>query len=139
MSDAADAQKELEADLEGTEIVDAPVGAKIAAPLIALGATWAVREVLERVYTKITGNKPPHASDPDQRMGGHPHLGGDHRCRRRCRGCRHRPDQRAEARPRSRTDRPGPPHDGAMSRFSAADPPQVEPHLRRQFRASPRC
>ena len=69
MSDAAEAQKELEAALEGTEIVDAPVGAKIAAPLIALGATWAVREVLERVYTKVTGNKPPHASDPDQRMG----------------------------------------------------------------------
>jgi len=68
VSDAEEAQKELEAALEGTEIVEAPVGAKIAAPLIALGATWAVREVLERVYTKVTGNKPPHASDPDQRM-----------------------------------------------------------------------
>lgn len=69
MSDAAEAQKELEEALEGTEIVDAPMGAKIAAPLIALGATWAVREVLERVYTKVTGNKPPHASDPDRGMG----------------------------------------------------------------------
>ena len=68
MSDAAEAKQEFDAALEGTEIVDAPVGAKIAAPLIALGATWAVREVLERVYTKVTGNKPPHASDPDQPM-----------------------------------------------------------------------
>ena len=68
MSDAAEAQKELEAALEGTEIVDAPVGAKIAAPLIALGATWAVREVLEFGYRKVTGNNPPHASDPTQRM-----------------------------------------------------------------------
>ena len=68
MSDADEAKQEFEAALEGTEIVEAPMGAKIAAPLIALGATWAVREVLERVYTKVTGNKPPHASDPDQRM-----------------------------------------------------------------------
>ncbi len=68
MSDAEEAKQELEAALEGTEIVDAAVGAKIAAPLIALAATWAVREIMERVYTKATGNKPPHASDPDQRM-----------------------------------------------------------------------
>ena len=68
MSDADSAQHEFEGALEGTEIVDAPVTAKIAAPLIALGATWAVREVMERVYTKVTGNKPPHASDPDQRL-----------------------------------------------------------------------
>jgi hypothetical protein len=70
VSDADEAKKELEAALEGTEIIDAPMGTKIAAPLIALGATWAVREVMERVYTKVTGNKPPHASDPDQRMTG---------------------------------------------------------------------
>jgi hypothetical protein len=69
VSDADEAKQELEAALEGTEIIDAPMGAKIAAPLIALGATWAVREVMERVYTKVTGNKPPHASDPDQGMG----------------------------------------------------------------------
>ena len=68
MSDADEAKQEFEAALEGTEIVDAPVGAKIAAPLIALGATWAVREIMERVYTKVTGNRPPHASDPDQRL-----------------------------------------------------------------------
>jgi hypothetical protein len=40
----------------------------MAAPLIALGATWAVREALEFGYRKITGHEPPHASDPTQRM-----------------------------------------------------------------------
>ena len=44
------------------------MGAKIAAPLIALGATWLVREALEFGYTKITGHEPPHAGDPTQRM-----------------------------------------------------------------------
>jgi hypothetical protein len=68
VSDADEAKQEFQAALEGTEIIDAPLGAKLAAPLIALGATWAVREVMERIYTKVTGNKPPHASDPDQRM-----------------------------------------------------------------------
>jgi hypothetical protein len=68
VSDAAEAQQALEDAIEGTEIVEAAVSAKIAAPLIALAATWAVREVMERVYTKVTGNKPPHASDPDQRL-----------------------------------------------------------------------
>jgi hypothetical protein len=68
VSDAAEAKQELEDALEGTEIVDASVTAKIAAPLIALGATWAVRELMERVYTKATGTKPPHASDPDQKL-----------------------------------------------------------------------
>ena len=69
MSDADQARNDLEDALEDTELVEAPVAAKIAAPLIALGATWAVREVMERVYTKVTGNKPPHASDPDRSMG----------------------------------------------------------------------
>lgn len=47
------------------EIVDAPTIAKIVAPLLAIGATWAVQRGLSAAYTKATGNQPPRASDPD--------------------------------------------------------------------------
>ena len=60
--------EDVETEEVETEIVDAALPAKIAAPLIALAATWAVREVLERVYKKTTGHEPPHASDPDQAL-----------------------------------------------------------------------
>jgi hypothetical protein len=39
---------------------------KVAAPLIAVGATWAVRKVMEKGYSGLTGNAPPRANDPDQ-------------------------------------------------------------------------
>ena len=55
-------------EIDPDDLIDAGLGAKVAAPLIALGATWAVREVLEFGYRKVTGNNPPHASDPTQRM-----------------------------------------------------------------------
>ena len=58
----------LPADPEQVELVEAPTSAKLMAPIIALGATWAVREIMEKVYKKTTGNNPPHASDPEQTM-----------------------------------------------------------------------
>jgi len=58
----------LPADPEQVDLVDAPTSAKLMAPIIALGATWAVREIMEKVYKKTTGNNPPHASDPEQTM-----------------------------------------------------------------------
>ena len=51
-------------EIEG-EIVDAPTAAKIIAPIVAIGATWAVQKGLSAVYTKATGHQPPRASDPD--------------------------------------------------------------------------
>jgi len=55
-------------EIDPDDLIDPGLGAKVAAPLIALGATWAVREVLEFGYKKITGHEPPHANDPTQRM-----------------------------------------------------------------------
>lgn len=46
------------------ELVDAPTAAKIVAPLLAIGATWAVQKGLEKAYVKATGHQPPRASDP---------------------------------------------------------------------------
>ncbi len=53
---------------EDVELIEAPMAAKVAAPLIALAATWVVRQVMERGYTRITGTKPPHASDREQSL-----------------------------------------------------------------------
>jgi hypothetical protein len=53
------------APVEEGEIVDAPTAAKIIAPLVAIGATWAVQKGLSAAYTKATGHQPPRASDPD--------------------------------------------------------------------------
>lgn len=39
---------------------------KVAAPIIAIGATWAVRKAMEKSYSGLTGNPPPRANDPDQ-------------------------------------------------------------------------
>lgn len=61
MQDAVD-------EIDPDDLVDPGMAAKMAAPLIALGATWAVREVLEFGYKKVTGHEPPHANDPTQRM-----------------------------------------------------------------------
>jgi hypothetical protein len=51
-------------EVEG-EIIDAPTAAKIIAPLLAIGATWAVQKGLSAAYTKATGHQPPRANDPD--------------------------------------------------------------------------
>ncbi len=50
------------------DLVEASTILKVAAPIIAIGATWAVRKVLERAYTSATGGQPPRASDPDASM-----------------------------------------------------------------------
>jgi hypothetical protein len=47
------------------DIVDAPTIARVVAPLLAIGATWAVQRGLEKAYVKRTGHLPPRASDPD--------------------------------------------------------------------------
>lgn len=36
---------------------------KIAAPLIALGATWAADQVLSSIYRRVTGHAPPSPED----------------------------------------------------------------------------
>ena len=41
---------------------------KVAAPIIAVGATWAVRKLMDKSYSGLTGNPPPRANDPDQRL-----------------------------------------------------------------------
>ena len=50
------------------ELVDAPTAAKVAAPLLAIGATWAVQRGLEKAYVMATGHAPPRASDPHASM-----------------------------------------------------------------------
>ncbi len=50
------------------ELVDASTMAQIVAPVLAIGATWAVRKALEMAYTARTGHRPPRASDPDESM-----------------------------------------------------------------------
>jgi Protein of unknown function (DUF4235) len=66
--DAAKAVQDALADVDPDDLVEPSTATRIAAPLIALGATWLVREILERGYVRATGNQPPHASDPSQRM-----------------------------------------------------------------------
>lgn len=36
---------------------------RVTAPLVALGATWAVGKAMSSAYTAITGNEPPAAED----------------------------------------------------------------------------
>jgi hypothetical protein len=50
------------------DLVEASTILKIAAPIITIGATWAVRKVLEKAYTSAIGGQPPRASDPDASM-----------------------------------------------------------------------
>ncbi len=42
---------------------------KLVAPVVAIGATFVVRKVLEVGYTRATGSAPPRANDRDQSMG----------------------------------------------------------------------
>lgn len=42
---------------------------KVAAPLIALGATWAADQALSAVYRKVTGNPPPSPEDRNVSFG----------------------------------------------------------------------
>jgi hypothetical protein len=50
------------------ELVEASKAIKLAAPVIALTAAWAVRKVLDKGYTSVTGENPPKATDPDAPM-----------------------------------------------------------------------
>jgi hypothetical protein len=50
------------------DLVEASTILKIAAPIITIGATWAVRKVLEKAYSSTMGGQPPRASDPDASM-----------------------------------------------------------------------
>jgi hypothetical protein len=63
-----DALQDAIDEIDPDDLVDPGLATKVAAPLIALGATWAVREMLEFGYRKVTGHAPPHANDPTQRM-----------------------------------------------------------------------
>jgi hypothetical protein len=50
------------------DLVEASTALKVAAPLIALAATWAVRKAMDAAYTRATGSEPPRASDPQASM-----------------------------------------------------------------------
>ena len=41
---------------------------KVAAPIVAIGATWAVRKIMGKSYSGLTGNPPPRANDPNQHL-----------------------------------------------------------------------
>jgi hypothetical protein len=43
----------------------AAISARTVAPLVALGATWAVRKVMTTAYTSRTGHEPPQSDDPE--------------------------------------------------------------------------
>lgn len=45
------------------DLVEQPTFVKVAGPLVALGAAWAVRAAMEKAYTAATGSAPPRASD----------------------------------------------------------------------------
>lgn len=66
--DAAKAVQDAVEEFDPDDLVDPGLATKVAAPLIALGATWLVREALEMGYRKVTGKNPPHASDPGARL-----------------------------------------------------------------------
>lgn len=56
-------QPTVTSDAAGSESHSAHPLLKIAAPLIALAATWAAEKVLATGYSALTGSKPPHAED----------------------------------------------------------------------------
>ena len=41
----------------------------IAAPFVVLGTTWAARQVLQKSYQRVTGNKAPNPDDPSVSFG----------------------------------------------------------------------
>ena len=45
------------------------VSARTVAPLVALGATWAVRKVMTSAYKARTGHLPPPTDDPEVALG----------------------------------------------------------------------
>lgn len=47
----------------------AAVSARTVAPLVALGATWAVRKVMTSAYKSRTGHEPPQSDDPEVTLG----------------------------------------------------------------------
>ncbi|MGE0817349.1 MAG: DUF4235 domain-containing protein [Candidatus Nanopelagicales bacterium] len=56
-------------DVDDDELIEASTALKVAAPLIALGAGFLVRKVLDTAYEKTTGAPPPKAADRDVRLG----------------------------------------------------------------------
>jgi hypothetical protein len=52
----------------GDDVVEPSTVIKVAAPFIALAATWAVRKAMDAAYTRATGAPPPRASDPHASM-----------------------------------------------------------------------
>ena len=53
-------------EVEG-EIIDAPTAAKIIAPLVAIGATWAVQQGSLAALHEDDGQPPPRAATPTPR------------------------------------------------------------------------
>ena len=47
----------------------AAVSARAIAPLVALGATWAVRKAMTTAYKSRTGHLPPQSDDPEVPLG----------------------------------------------------------------------
>jgi hypothetical protein len=52
------------------DLLDPGLAAKLIIPIAALGATWAVRQVLDKGFQVATGKEPPHAGDRDRSMTG---------------------------------------------------------------------
>ena len=51
---------------DGDEPLSASTASKIVAPLLALGAAWAVRKALDAAYLRSTGSTPPQAANRDE-------------------------------------------------------------------------
>jgi hypothetical protein len=59
---------DTDVDVADDDFIEASTAIKVAAPLIALAATWAVRKAMDSAYTRATGAAPPRASDPNASM-----------------------------------------------------------------------
>jgi len=47
----------------------AAINARTVAPIVAFGATWAVRKAMTSVYKSRTGHQPPQPDDPEVSLG----------------------------------------------------------------------
>ena len=56
-------------DDDGDDLVEVSTALKVAAPMIALGASWLVRKALDGAYRRTTGSAPPKAADRDVNIG----------------------------------------------------------------------
>ena len=59
---------DVDLSVEVEDFVEPSTAIKVAAPLLALAATWAVRKAMDAAYTRATGSEPPRASDPSASM-----------------------------------------------------------------------